>query len=235
MVQENGLEEPRTEAQYLQVWDLLTQLPSFQKKGPLCKLMRWFSFNDAAKNYHGGISETGDINGQLWAIKMVMEYHLATAPADEQDDTPHVVLPTKGSDAKEELRKLKAQSGQLKLTPRIITEDNLWVLDLVMEVSEPSWNTHGFKAKQVRSVAHAIADALEDHKGAWQTELVELVARCLHGSNDRTCFHKLGLLSCSGAEAVDKTAKLVDIVLLIIHYRGKSGARLTSLMPHRTG
>ena len=233
-VQENDLEEPRTDEEYSHIWGLLCQLPSFQNKGPLCKLMRWFSFNDAAKEYYGGIALNGRICGQLWAIKMVMEYHLATVPAEEEDDAPPVVLPTRGSDALDELRKLKAQSGQLRLTPKIITEENIWVLDMIMQVTEPSWNTHGSKAKQVRCVAHAVADALEDHKGAWQAELVALVARCLHGSNDRICFHKLGLLKCSDDEATDKTAKLVDIVLLIIHHRGKSGARLTSLMPHRT-
>jgi hypothetical protein len=227
--------EPRTLDEHQQLWDLLPTLPSFVSKGPLCKLMRWFSFNDSAKYYHSYSESCQDMNGQLWALKMILEHHFSMTPQDE-DNQPaaRVQLPTNENEPREELRKLKAQTGQLKLAPQLITPENLWVLDLVIEVSKPSWNAYGRKAAEVKSPNDAIAEALNDQEGHWQTELVSLVASCMNGANNRDSFKKLGLLDCTSVQDADfKTSRLVDIVLLIIHNRSRSGATLTSLFPHR--
>ena len=194
--------------------------------------MRWFSFNDCAKEYHGTTAE-GDYKGQLWALRMVLEHHFHTAVDEELDAAPKPVLPTHDDAPKEELRKLKAQMGALKLTPKLITDDNLWVLDLIMAVSDAGWHAYGDTAKNTKSVDHAIPEAIAMKQGRWQAEVVELVAGCLNGASNRKCFHKLGLLDCTDDAAVEKTDNLVDLVLLIIHHRARSGATLTSLIPHR--
>jgi hypothetical protein len=121
----------------------------------------------------------------------------------------------------------------MKLAPMLITESNLWVLDLVMEVSGSSWFAYGTKAKTVKSPNDAIVDAMEEQKGQWQTELVDLVANCLNGANGRQSFTKLDMLNCNAEDADYRTARLVDVVLLIIHHRARSGATMTSLLPHR--
>ena len=87
--------------------------------------MRWFSFNETAKWYHGN-SEDGQLSGQLWATKMILEYHFKQqgANCDEQAE-PTPQLPVSESDPKEELRKLRAQTGALRLTPTLITDSNV--------------------------------------------------------------------------------------------------------------
>ena len=231
--QENGLPEPRTEQDNIQLYEMLKSMSSFTKKGPMCKLMRWFSFNESAKAYHGCTSESGEVTGQLWALKMVLEHHFEIAP-DDGDAAPQPVLPVSEADPQEELRKLKAQTGALRLAPKLINEDNLWVLDLVMTVSEASWYTYGTKAKHCKSVEDAVQDAVEDQHGKWQDELKHLVAGCLNCSSDRKNFKLLGLLDCNYDQALHKTSMLLDMVLLIIHHRSRSMATQTSLMPHRT-
>lgn len=195
--------------------------------------MRWFSFNDCAKEYHGGSTDAGEYKGQLWATKMILEHHFNTT-SDKDDEAPKPELPTNGDEPKEELRKLKAQTGAMKLAPKLITDDNIWILDLIMAVSDGSWWAYGNKAKHVKAVEHAVKDAISEQQGNWQSELVGLVAGCLNGAQNRKYFHKLGLLDCNYEEAVRKTGKLVDIVLLIIHHRARSGSSLTSLVPHRS-
>lgn len=216
----------------MKLWEALPQMPSFVNKGPLCKLMRWFSFNDCAKSYHG-ISETsGGYTGQLWALKMVLEHHFNTST--DEDDGPRPVLPSDQDDHKEELRKLRNQAGPMKLTPKLITDDNVWVLDLIMAVSDQSWFTYGGEAThQKASVQYAVEYAMQQQEGLWQSELVALAKGCLNGANNRKVFHQLGLLDCNYQQAQSRTEKLVDVVLLIIHYRARSGASLTSLIPHR--
>lgn len=230
--EENGMPEPRTDQQHHLLWDTLPTLSTFVSKGPMCKLMRWFSFNDCAKEYHGGDSDAATLKGQLWATKMVLEHHFNTT--SEQDDAPKPMLPTKDEEPKEELRKLKAQTGAMKLAPQLITDANMWVLDLIMAVSDASWYAYGDKAKNVKSVEHSVTDAISEQQGQWQSELVGLVAGCLNGAHNRKYFTKLGLLDCNYDQAVLKTSKLVNIVLLIIHHRARSGSSLASLFPHRT-
>lgn len=232
--QENGMAEPRTDDDHMHLFSQIASLPSFQKKGPVCKLMRWFSFNETAKWYHGN-SEDGQLSGQLWATKMILEYHFKQqgANCDEQAE-PTPQLPVSESDPKEELRKLRAQTGALRLTPTLITDSNVWVLDLIMAVSSASWNSYGEKAKHLRSVDHAVEEALNEQQGLWQSELVSLVARCLNGSDNRKYFNQLGLLASTGSpELTAKIDKLVDIVLLIIHNRCKSMVTVQDLPPFR--
>jgi len=83
-------------------------------------------------------------------------------------------------------------------------------------------------------VEHSVADAISEQQGQWQSELVGLVSGCLNGAHNRKYFTKLGLLDCNYDQAVLKTSKLVNIVLLIIHHRARSGSSLASLFPHRT-
>ena len=196
--------------------------------------MRWFSFNESAKWYHGN-SEDGQLNGQLWATKMILEHHFCKPGANiDEPAEPTPQLPVAESDHKEELRKLRAQTGALKLAPTLITDSNVWVLDLIMAVSSASWNSYGDKAKNLRTVSDAVHDALNDQQGLWQSELVSLVARCLHGSENRKYFNQLGLLASDGSPELNtKIAKLVDIVLLIIHNRCRSMVTVQSLPPYR--
>lgn len=225
------MQEPRTEEEFYILWNILPEMPSFINKGPLCKLMRWFSFNEFAKYYHSCPETAADVTGQLWVTKMVLEHHFQIACDEEAE--PKVVLPTHDAKTLEEIRKLKAQTGQLRLAPQLITAENLWVLDLIIEVSAPSWFAYGDKAKNVKSPSNAIEDAIHEKQGNWQAELVSLVANCLNGANGRKSFTKLELLNCNYEVAEQRTAKLVDVVLLIIHHRARSATSLTSLFPHR--
>lgn len=218
-----GLPEPRTRHQHEELFNRIGLLPSFNNKGPQCKLMRWFSFLECTKYY----------KGQLWALKMILEHHFSKSTDSYEEAPEPVQLPMHEKDPKEQLRKLKGELGALRLSVKVITEENLWVLDLIYEVSLSSWYTYGVRARTIKTPQQSVGEALADSDGKWQDELVQLVARCMTGTSNRDCFHNLSLMDNSWEDQLDKTHKLTDLVMHIIYYRCRSQATMQSLPPHR--
>ena len=88
---EQRIAEPRSKDGSETMFASLRDMPSFQSKGPLIKLLRWFSFFESMTF----------LSGQFWATKMVLEASLAGNPeseADSGDNTlPNVNDPATGT------------------------------------------------------------------------------------------------------------------------------------------
>ena len=86
---EQRVVEPRTKDGNETMFASLRDMPSFQSKGPLVRLLRWFSFFESM-NF---------LSGQFWATKMVLQETLDGHPESEEsgDDTlPNAKDPATG-------------------------------------------------------------------------------------------------------------------------------------------
>jgi hypothetical protein len=65
IAEECGLPPPETEEDFLHIWDLIPEMANFVNKGPIVKLMRWFSWFEAARWYTGSGCLTRVFNRRL--------------------------------------------------------------------------------------------------------------------------------------------------------------------------
>ena len=152
---DRGMAAPITDVQHEQVFAQLRALQTFDLRGPLVKMMRWFSFFDSCKFFRE----------DLHALKMILESAAAAGNAGgaESEDEPPPVLPVdQGSanntaaEAKRELDKLKRQRGLLKLAPDLINERNLWNMTLMLQLVQPLWTMQAHTQKTVMNPEQAL-------------------------------------------------------------------------------
>ncbi len=157
----NSLEESQA------LLDSMAEIESFLNKGPLIKLMRWFSFFETMAWY------TGD----LWATKMVL---LHDSGFVEEESAAEVELPSEKADDRKELQELKKRKGTWKLAPSLINERNIAIKDCVLAVGKASWKHFAERARELLSPDHI----LEYHiacsaRGFWKAELAEMIQQSL--------------------------------------------------------
>ena len=102
--------EPSTSEGVRELFQGLEQMRSFNAKGPLVKLMRWFSFFESNVFYQG----------DLWATKMILEDKSLDMQADQDEEAAFIALPQQSKDARQELNSLKAENGKWKLAQMLI-------------------------------------------------------------------------------------------------------------------
>ena len=167
--QEQGIAEPNSEAEAEDLFDSLKSLETFNQKGPLIKLMRWFSFFESML-FH---------KGQLWATKMVVE-HQAGEEAPSEKEVPEEP-PKPHADHKKELQELKKRKGTWKLAPELVTAKTLCIKDIVMSVGKASWQTFSAMARDLLSpiqvLQHNIACATSN---LWVSEIEGLLRTSLY-------------------------------------------------------
>ncbi len=164
---ERRMAEPATVEEQHCLFDSLRALDSFQTKGPLIKLMRWFSWFESMSFY----------SGELWATKMILQDALEhQEAASEQEVEP---LPQQQNHQKE-LQELKKRKGTWKLAPELINVKNLAVKDIVMAVGKSTWQLFASRAREITSPAHVLEYNISCAANAfWKQELLEMVATSL--------------------------------------------------------
>ena len=135
---EQRREEPRTKEDMQALFQSLQRMSAFQEKGPLIKLMRWFSWFESMCF----------LDGQMWVQKMVLEESLAGHP--EAEESGDDALPQE-KDPAQELQQLKKKKGAWRLCPSLITEHSLCVKDCVMAVGKSTWKHHAARAREITS------------------------------------------------------------------------------------
>ena len=130
---------------------------NFRIKGPLTKMMRWFSWFESAKFY----------TGESYGLKFVLDYHFSAGGALESAP-PESVVVIGSSDPKTELQLLKSQmGGTRRLAPKLVTAKNIWVKDLLLVTGQASWLTFGRNSKECKTPSHALMEAVSDAKPEW--------------------------------------------------------------------
>ena len=171
---ELNIPEPQNMAQQQDLFDSLGKMKSFAEKGPLVKLMRWFSFFESAAFYQG----------ELKATKMILMS--ADEKYEDEEEEPaanfeHEALASK--DHRAELQALKKKKGVWKLAPQLITDRNIDVQRMVMQVCRATWKHHALRARSIKSplevLQYNVASACQ---WEWAAELEDMVR---HGCWDR--------------------------------------------------
>ena len=165
--QERRVLEPTTMAAQQGLLDSLSHMPSFATKGPLVKLMRWFSFFESMAFHHG----------QFFATKMVMEHQVS----DEVESEKEVVVEKENVDHKQGLAELKKRKGTWKLAPELIKEASLCKKDCIVSVGKTAWQMFAHRAKflltPLQVLEHNISCA--QHR-FWLTEIEDMLKSCLY-------------------------------------------------------
>jgi hypothetical protein len=157
------------EAAYERLFDLLVDLPSYNFKGPVPKMMRWYAWWDGFQFHHA----------ELWANKGILRYSCQFADVDDISVVKPVLQTPEA-----ELRQLKSQSGGFKLAYRMITTELDYYSRGLFIVGQECWSTHASRAENIKTPKHAIKNYIKLSRGGWQAELVGISHRvCDNVSN----------------------------------------------------
>ena len=164
IAQERRLPEPSTAEDQMALFASLQDISSCNCKGPVVKLMRWFSFFEAMA------FNEGDWN----ATKLLLEFEEGATVVSEKevDETPVKEY----SDHKTELQKLKKRKGTWKLAPTLITPANLVKKDILMSVIKECWKSFAARARDVVSPMQvAELNIANSSSKFWASELLETI------------------------------------------------------------
>lgn len=161
--QEKRIQEPSSELASEELFATLQDMDSFVQKGPLIKLMRWFSFFESMV-FH---------QGTFWATRMILEESQGLEIGSDKE----VEEPIKeNADHQRELQALKKRKGTWKLAPTLITSRSLCIKDIILCVGKASWQCFSSMARSLLSpmqvLQHNIACA---QSGFWLQEIMEML------------------------------------------------------------
>ena len=161
---ERRMQEPSSFDDCQALFETLHTLDSFNTKGPLIKLMRWFSWFESMVFYQG----------ELWMTKMVLESGLDSL---EQGSEQEVDEKPKGNkDHQKELQELKKRKGTWKLAPQLINSKNMAVKDCILSIGKSTWQLFAARARDICSPNHVMELNIScSYLGFWKQELEEMV------------------------------------------------------------
>lgn len=143
---EQGRAEPADLEGQADLYESLRTIEGFSQKGPLVKLMRWFSWFESATWY----------TGQLYATKLVLEGFQVDNPQLEEE--PAGALPDdQNKTAAQHLSALKKARGGWKLGYELITPRNIELKDMLLQICRASWKLCAERAKNICSPAEVLA------------------------------------------------------------------------------
>ncbi|CAK9040471.1 Uncharacterized protein SCF082_LOCUS29971 [Durusdinium trenchii] len=176
---EKRIQEPRTEEDQWKLFHSLRTMPSVVEKGPLIKLMRWFSFFESMCF----------MEGQFWCTKMILEEKVGGQP-DNEDESGGEEKAERQNDPAKELQELKKRKGTWKLAPSLITDRTLAIKDCIMSIGKAVWKTHAGRAREVKTPLQVqqLHISCAQHR-FWAAELEDLVTASLWDT--RTLDHLL--------------------------------------------
>lgn len=177
LCQERRIPEPTNLHDAQDLFHSLNNLETFHTKGPLIKLMRWFSWFESMAFY----------SGELVATKLILESSLEQSEEGSEKEVVLDNLPVNAKDARQELQALKKRKGSWKLAPELITPRSLAIKDVIMSVAKASWTMFAARARDITSPQHVLEHNIScAHGEFWKGELVDMLhssledARFLH-------------------------------------------------------
>ena len=176
---ELGIQEPQNAAQQQDLFDSLANLRSFCEKGPLVKLMRWFSFFESAVFY----------SGELWCTRMILLSE-GNRYEDEEEEQGPPVQPEAAArqDPREALNRLKKTKGTWKLAPQLISEHTVDQQRMLLQVCKATWKHHASRARDVKNPQQVLAlNVAHVAEGRWVEELEDMVR---YACWDRELLHQ---------------------------------------------
>lgn len=172
IAQERRQAEPAGFAASQELFQSLHCLDSFTKKGPLIKLMRWFSFFESML-FH---------QGELYCTKMVLEHSMGIEEPGSEAEVEVEEWP-KTKDDRKELQELKKRKGTWKLAPQLINSRSLCIKDIILSVGKATWQHFSERARNIVTPNHVLEHNIAcDKENFWMAELLEMVHTSLYDS-----------------------------------------------------
>lgn len=166
---ERRIPEPTSHQESQDLFESLKNMDSINAKGPLVKLMRWFSFFESMAFYEG----------ELWCTKMILEGSLEQN--EEQGSDKEVEELPNQKDHRKELQELKKRKGTWNLAPQLINNKNMAAKDCIMSVCKSTWELFAGRARDIFTPAHVLEHNIScSHMGFWKHELIEMVIASLY-------------------------------------------------------
>eukprot|EP00438_Fugacium_kawagutii_P020973 Skav206113 [mRNA] locus=scaffold3261:44575:49089:+ [translate_table: standard] len=178
IAQERRVPEPSNLEEASSMFESLSSLNSFCQKGPLIKLMRWFSFFESMAFYEG----------EFYAIKLILEHANQHGEQGSDAEVDENVGFKEEKDDKKELAALKKRKGTWKLAPTLINGKSMCMKDCIMSIGKATWKNFSQNVREIVSplqvkemnIAHA-------DRRFWCDELVEIMRSSLE--DDRLIKH----------------------------------------------
>ena len=168
---ERRIREPASSTEAQDLFDSLEDLESFNRKGPLIKLMRWFSWFETMGFY----------SGELVATKMLLEHSKGVMEAGSDKEIQEEGPVQSNKDPKKELADLKKRKGSFNLAPELITGKSLAVKDVIMSVCKATWATFAARAREILTPDHVLELNISCAcQGYWKHELIETLNTSLN-------------------------------------------------------
>lgn len=221
------LPPPETEDAKTHVLEALSQMDNFRVKGPMVKLMRWFSWFESAVLYAP----------ELHGLKMALHYMiagLAPMPADNADDNAadnaadaeaagNAELHPPTEDAAQVLRDLKKAKGTLRVAYDCITVENRWAMHLLLVLVRPLWSRYAKNIKENRTSADVLFHHVCMARGMWKEELAQIV-QSVHSAKamDQLGLHRHAEDAQEMQAQQDAADSVIDSMMHMLHYRAKS-------------
>ena len=165
---ERQIDEPTTASEREALFQSMADLNSIKTLGPTVKLMRFYSFFQSEKFYHG----------EVWCTKLLM---LETDKFTVTDGTNFVrteeslTLPDSGISDKEQLRQLKMKHGSWGLAPLLVTPASFWQKNALVELGRPCWSAHASMCQNILTPTQFANHTIAQRQGGWKQEILELV------------------------------------------------------------
>ncbi len=175
---------------------------SFTKQLEICKLGRWFSWNQCARQqmpeYH--------------TMKMLLEHHLADQQDPDNDATAFddLLAATRAKTPAAELAKLKSATGGLGLCHKLMTMQLLQHVRILYVVTHGCWSWYAHEVQHTKTPRDGLLALLATSQGKW-AEDPHLRATVRDTLRDRDNLTFMGITGCSVT-----TKKLAQRALLLM-------------------
>jgi hypothetical protein len=137
--QERRVSEPSNLEEAQELFTEMASLQSFNTKGPLVKLMRWFSFFESM----------AFLDGEFYMTKLILLHAAEKADAGSEAEIDEGLPQEK--DHKKELAELKKRKGTWRLAPSLINGKSLCMKDCIMACGKAIWQNFSERAREICS------------------------------------------------------------------------------------
>lgn len=188
----------QTEDDFDQLFSTLPDLPSFNSKGPLVKMMRWFAwwtnFDFQEHEERGG----GIVRAEFWATKMIFEHHLTGDSGETfQNDLASILRDVEMS-PQEQLRRLKSAQGGFKLAHRIMTAELYANARVLYRIGVPAWTEHCWRVEHIKTPSDGLTLDIALSDGMWKEEVFKIIGSTFHNEGNLRYW---GVLGCTPEDA----------------------------------
>ena len=196
-------------ADYDALFDALTDMASFNFKGPLCKIARWFAWWELCL-FH---------LPELWGLKCVLEFYFDLSGKPQLGSMPL----GSAADPREELRRLRIANGGFRLAWSLIDESLVLYTDALFLIGQPSWTAHSKRAEKIKSPIQGAVHNGRMSRGGWRREVNDIITAGLRHPGNHI---RLGILSPT-SDLVRSATLTADIAGLTM---GLAGFRFWTAM-----